>query len=139
MKLTHGKLRKQDDWNDWKESEYLQLDQYEKQYMFGAPVELDTVENVFDLVWTYVKKSLISRRKHDAHVTVPHDMAKYEYLATHMQTALVTQVLGYSMLMKLWKISSFSDQMFSMRLGKPKHRNRVSISAWVVPKNECQV
>ena len=50
MKLTRDKLRKQDDWNDWKESEYL-----EKQYMFRAPVKSDTVDNVFDLVWTYVE------------------------------------------------------------------------------------
>ncbi len=28
MKLTRGKLFQQDDWNDWLESEYLQLNQY---------------------------------------------------------------------------------------------------------------
>ena len=33
-KLTRGKLKKQEDWEDWQNSEYLQLDQYEKQYMF---------------------------------------------------------------------------------------------------------
>ena len=63
MKLTRGKLRKQDDWNDWKDSEYLQLDQYEKQYMFGAPVKLDIVDHVFDLVWTNVEKVLDERKK----------------------------------------------------------------------------
>ena len=63
MKLTHDKLRKQDDWNDWKESEYLQLDQDEKQYMFGAPVKLDTVDNVFDLIWTNVEKSFFKQKK----------------------------------------------------------------------------
>ena len=73
------------------------MDQYDKQYMFDAPVKLDTVDNLFDLDWTYVKKSLISGRKHDTHATVPHDMAKSEYLATHMLTASITPV-GYSML-----------------------------------------
>jgi gluconate kinase len=28
MKLTRGKLIHQEDWNDWLQSEYLQLDQY---------------------------------------------------------------------------------------------------------------
>jgi hypothetical protein len=28
MKLTRGRLLKQDDWNDWQDSEYLQLNQY---------------------------------------------------------------------------------------------------------------
>ena len=63
MKLTRGKLRKQDDWNEWKESEYLQLDQYKKQYMSGAPVKTDTTDNVFDLVWTYVEKVPDKRKK----------------------------------------------------------------------------
>ena len=63
-KLTRGRLRKQNDWDEWKESEYLQLDQYEKQYMFGAPVKLDTVDHV------------VTIRKHDVHVTVPHNMEK---------------------------------------------------------------
>ncbi len=38
MKLTRGKLMKQADWSDWNKSEHLQLDQYDKQYMFGDPV-----------------------------------------------------------------------------------------------------
>jgi hypothetical protein len=37
MKLTCGKLLQQQDWNDWQESEYLQLNQYEDQGMFGQP------------------------------------------------------------------------------------------------------
>jgi hypothetical protein len=38
MKLTRGKLLKQDDWTEWNESEHLQLDLYNKQFMFGDPV-----------------------------------------------------------------------------------------------------
>jgi hypothetical protein len=35
MCLTRGKLLKQDDWHDWQASEFLQLDQYDAQGMFG--------------------------------------------------------------------------------------------------------
>ncbi len=31
MRLTRGRLLKQDDWTEWQESEYLQLDKYDKQ------------------------------------------------------------------------------------------------------------
>jgi hypothetical protein len=39
MNLTCGKLLQQDDWSDWQESKYLQLNQYDAQGMFGTPVE----------------------------------------------------------------------------------------------------
>ena len=55
-KLTRGKLMKQDDWNDWEQSEFLQLDQYMSQGMFGEPVKLQDHTNVFFLVWTYIIK-----------------------------------------------------------------------------------
>jgi hypothetical protein len=38
MQLTRGKLLKQPDWNDWQMSEFLQLDQYDEQGMFGTPM-----------------------------------------------------------------------------------------------------
>ena len=41
MKLTRGKLMKQNDWSAWNESEHLQLDQYDKQFMFGNPVPVE--------------------------------------------------------------------------------------------------
>jgi hypothetical protein len=37
MKLTRGKLLCQDDWSKWQTSEFLQLDQYDSQDMFGSP------------------------------------------------------------------------------------------------------
>ena len=53
MKLTRGKLLRQDDWNDWQDSEYMQLNQYDSQGMFSEPVANDAA--VFHLVWTYDK------------------------------------------------------------------------------------
>jgi hypothetical protein len=53
MKLTRGKLLQQQDWNDWQESEYLQLNQYEDQRMFGQPTAVSEDDAVFHLVWTY--------------------------------------------------------------------------------------
>lgn len=62
-KLTRGKLLKQQDWNEWQESERLQLDQYQRQFMFGTPVCLEDRNNVFHLVWTYTVKELDKRKK----------------------------------------------------------------------------
>jgi hypothetical protein len=58
MRLTRGKLLKQTDWSDWQTSEYLQLDQYDAQGMFGDPVQVDKDDAVFYLVWTYSIKAL---------------------------------------------------------------------------------
>jgi hypothetical protein len=63
MKLTRGKLLRQDDWADWQESEYLQLNQYDCQGMFGDPVAVDDDAAVFHLVWTYAIKALDRRKK----------------------------------------------------------------------------
>jgi hypothetical protein len=50
MHLTRGKLLLQDDWSDWQASEFLQLDQYDAQGMFGDPVPVDKDDAVFFLV-----------------------------------------------------------------------------------------
>jgi hypothetical protein len=58
MHLTWGKLLKQNDWHDWQELEFLQLNQYFAQGMFGDPSAVTSVEAVFYLVWTYNIKTL---------------------------------------------------------------------------------
>ncbi len=63
MKLTRGKLLQQDDWTDWQESEYLQLDQYNTQGMFGNPVAPTNEDAIFHLVWTYAVKAVDSPKK----------------------------------------------------------------------------
>jgi hypothetical protein len=63
MKLTRGKLPKQSDWNDWQESEYLQLNQYFDQGMFGSPQLVDKDVEISHLVWTYNIKVLDGRKK----------------------------------------------------------------------------
>ncbi len=63
MRLTWGKLLKQDDWQDWQASEFLQLNQYNAQGMFGDPVTVDKDDAVFYLVWTYGIKTLDGRKK----------------------------------------------------------------------------
>jgi hypothetical protein len=63
MKLTRGKLLKQSDWSDWQESEYLQLNQYFDQVMFGSPQLVNEDTAVFHLVWTYDIKALDGRKK----------------------------------------------------------------------------
>jgi hypothetical protein len=63
MKLTPGKLLQQDDWSAWQESEYLQLDQYDAQGMFGRPVAASEDDAIFHLVWTYAIKAVDGRKK----------------------------------------------------------------------------
>ena len=47
-RLTRKKLKLQDDWQDWKDSEWKQLDQYEDQDTFGPPCDLPIGANVLD-------------------------------------------------------------------------------------------
>jgi len=63
MKLTRGKLLHQDDWSEWQTSEFLQLDQYDSQDMFGSPEAVESNEAVFNLVWSYGIKALDARKK----------------------------------------------------------------------------
>ena len=63
MKLTRGKLIQQEDWNDWLESKYLQLNQYTPQGMFGNPVAASEGNAIFHLVWTYNIKAVDGRKK----------------------------------------------------------------------------
>ena len=63
MKLTHGKLIQQEDWNDWRESKYLQLNQYNAQGMFGTPVAASEGDAIFHLVWSYNIKAVGGRKK----------------------------------------------------------------------------
>jgi hypothetical protein len=58
MKLTQGKLIQQEDWNDWLQLDYLQLDQYNAQGMFGLPVAAAEGDTIFHLVWTYNIKAV---------------------------------------------------------------------------------
>ena len=62
MRLTRGKLLKQPDWDEWQTSEYLQLDQYDAQGMFGQPVPMVEDMSVFHSVWTYAIKNFSFRR-----------------------------------------------------------------------------
>ena len=61
--LTRGALLKSDDWDEWQQSEFAQLDQYDEQGMFGTPVNATGDLSVFNLVWSYVVKELDKRKK----------------------------------------------------------------------------
>ncbi len=63
MKLTHGKLLQQDNWTDWQTLEFLQLDQYNTQGVFGTPVAVKEDDAIFHLVWTYAIKAVDGRKK----------------------------------------------------------------------------
>ena len=63
MKLTRGKLLQGGEWEDWYTLEWKQLDQYNKQGMFGDPVRLMTKDTTLRLVWTYREKVLDKQKK----------------------------------------------------------------------------
>eukprot|EP00986_Skeletonema_menzelii_P015723 scaffold12494_cov159-Skeletonema_menzelii.AAC.1 len=63
LKLTRGKLLKEPDWDDWRNSEFAQLDQYMKQGMFGQPVARQSHMSIFHLLWTYTVKTVDNRKK----------------------------------------------------------------------------
>jgi hypothetical protein len=55
-KLTQCILLQQDDWDDWKQSEFTQLDMYATQHMFGEPCPFTKKCAAFNLIWTYIVK-----------------------------------------------------------------------------------
>ena len=55
-KLTRHFLQQQDDWTDWQQSEFKQLNQYESQKTFGLPCNLPKDANLLPLLWTYMIK-----------------------------------------------------------------------------------
>jgi hypothetical protein len=63
MKLTCGKLLRQDDWSDWQTSDFLQLNQYDAQVMFGSHEAVESNEAIFNLVWSYGIKAVDGRKK----------------------------------------------------------------------------
>jgi hypothetical protein len=63
MRLTWGKLLKQQNWHYWQDLEFLQLDQFFTQGMLGDPWAVTSEEAVFNLVWTYNIKALDGCKK----------------------------------------------------------------------------
>jgi hypothetical protein len=56
MRLTRGKLKVTKEWDEWQQSEFTMLDQYEAQGLFGAPIPATNKDAIFNLVWTCVVK-----------------------------------------------------------------------------------
>ena len=56
-RLTRRKLKSRDDWNQWNNSEFKQLQQYEDQDTFGQPCPLPPNANCLNLLWAYSIKS----------------------------------------------------------------------------------
>jgi hypothetical protein len=52
-KFNRRTLQKQLDWNDWLAAEWIQLDNYDKQEMFGYPCTAPVDASVFFWVWLY--------------------------------------------------------------------------------------
>ena len=55
-KLTRRYLKQCDDWEEWKDSEAKQLNQYHQQGMFSNPQPKPNQANILYLLWTYLLK-----------------------------------------------------------------------------------
>ena len=56
-KLQRSHLKKQDNWGDWEQCEWKQLNQYRDQHMFGRPCRPPKDKGIFNLVWTHYFKT----------------------------------------------------------------------------------
>jgi hypothetical protein len=128
MKLTWGKLIHQEDWNDWLQSEYLQLDQYHTQGMFGLPVAPKEGDAIFHLVWTYNIKAVDGRKKARCVCNGSTRSGQVRVLAETYAIASNKPVLDCSTLLLPLKTSSFSEPMSPMPLLKPPLPNNRSSS-----------
>ena len=63
MRLTRGKLKVTQDWDEFQQSEFTMLDEYEAQGLFGAPILATNTDAIFNLVWSYMVKELDKRNK----------------------------------------------------------------------------
>ena len=58
--LTRKQLMRQDDWSEWEASEWLQLDQYQRQHMFSSPgpIPSDIQDySILPMIWVYLIKT----------------------------------------------------------------------------------
>jgi hypothetical protein len=62
-KFNRSMLQKQLDWNEWLAIEWIQLDNYDKQKMFGTPCTAPVDASVFYWVWLYSIKPHENNRK----------------------------------------------------------------------------
>ena len=53
-KPTRRNIKPADDWYKWKQAEYIQLGNYEKQEIFDPSCKLPNNNNVLKLLWTYI-------------------------------------------------------------------------------------
>jgi hypothetical protein len=70
-------LQKQSDWPEWRESEWVQLDIYDKQGMFDTPCTTPIDASIFFWVWLYsIKLHKNNRKKVRGVCEVPHVVDK---------------------------------------------------------------
>ena len=63
-------------WQERKAVEYIRLDWYHSQFMFGDHVQVKDHSNMFHLIWTYTIKELDNARKLEVPVTNPQEVEK---------------------------------------------------------------
>jgi hypothetical protein len=62
-KFNRRHLQQQLNWNEWKNAEWIQLEKYRKQNMFGPPCTAPIDASIFFWVWRYSIKPYEKNRK----------------------------------------------------------------------------
>ena len=93
-KLTRRYLLQQEDWPDWKNSEYKQLKQYEDQQTFGKPIPYPKGANLLNLIWAYIKKDDGTKKARCVCNGSPNRKGTVT-IGEHMQLALTKQGQEY--------------------------------------------
>ena len=128
MWLTWGKLFQQDDWVEWQNLEYLQLNQYNAQGIFGEPVLVNKAEAFFYLVWTYGIKTLDRQKKARCVCNVSSCSGLVKVLDETTTNCIDQKTLISSMRSQPEKTSLLLAQTYLMPLLKPPCLSKVSVS-----------
>ncbi len=133
MQLTQGKLLKQNDWHDWQDLEFLQLDQYFAQGMFGDLCTVTSDKAIFNLVWTYNIKALDERKKARCTCDGSPCSGWFGFLTRPMPTVWNRQVHTCSTQFQLRRTFSSLVLMYQMHLQKPPCLYRASLFGLTMP------
>jgi hypothetical protein len=112
MRLTHGKLLRQDNWCNWQASEFLQLDQYDAQKMFGLPVAVESSKALsLILSGCMASRPLTAVRKPGVHAMGLHNQDKFGFSTRHTLTVSTRPALVCSMGLGRLRALSFMGLM----------------------------
>jgi len=126
---------KQKDWNDWRDVERLQMDQYVMQNMFDDPGDLpnnDPDLKVLPMIWTYLIKTGGQKKARCVANGAPHLKESVTLANTYAACLEQTGARIFCGLVA-YKKRSYTDQMHPTHLQKHHHQKLNYIYALTTP------